>query len=225
MIHFIITCEHGGNIIPDEYQHLFVNAEDTLMSHRGWDPGALTLANEIHIFLKAPLFYSETSRLLIELNRSLHHPALFSSFTKTLSLKDKNDIIQQHYLPYRNGVERKIQSLIDQGFQVIHLSIHSFTPTLNGQERNCDIGLLYDPQNEKEFCIQWKKNLQVQEPDWRIRMNYPYKGTSDGFTTSLRKKFNENYQGIELEVNQELLGKDPIKVSKVIKSSLLNFKK
>jgi hypothetical protein len=37
-----------------------------------------------------------------------------------------------------------------------------------------------------------------------VKMNQPYKGTDDGFTTYLRKKFDpEHYAGIELEVNQK----------------------
>jgi hypothetical protein len=37
-------------------------------------------------------------------------------------------------------------------------------------------------------------------------LNYPYQGTSDGFTTHLRKKFPDSqYVGIELEVNQKHL--------------------
>lgn len=36
-----------------------------------------------------------------------------------------------------------------------------------------------------------------------VRFNYPYLGKADGFTTHLRKKFKDNYIGIELEVNQK----------------------
>ncbi|MFZ4076699.1 MAG: hypothetical protein ACOYKA_01815 [Legionellaceae bacterium] len=37
-------------------------------------------------------------------------------------------------------------------------------------------------------------------------MNYPYQGRSDGFTSSLRKRFSEHdYVGFELESNQALV--------------------
>ena len=39
----------------------------------------------------------------------------------------------------------------------------------------------------------------------KVRFNYPYKGTSDGLTTTLRKKFGPRYVGIEIEINQKLL--------------------
>ena len=39
----VLSCEHGGNIVPDEFSELFRNASDVLESHRGLDPGALEL--------------------------------------------------------------------------------------------------------------------------------------------------------------------------------------
>lgn len=224
MKQLIISCEHGGNFIPDEYKHLFLNAEDVLHSHRGWDPGALKIAQDFHKNIKAPLFYTEVSRLLIEPNRSLHHPSLFSFYTNNLSESEKKQIINRYYLPYRNEVEDKIKRLINKNISVLHLSIHSFTPILNGIKRNCEIGLLYDPQKkmEKDFCKNFKKNLMKTQKKWRIRMNYPYKGTADGFTTYLRKRFPEQYSGIEIEVNQALLQQDQEKVSRVLISSYIN---
>ena len=41
---YLITCEHGGNRIPPRYRDLFAGCEALLQSHRGYDPGALTLA-------------------------------------------------------------------------------------------------------------------------------------------------------------------------------------
>ena len=43
----------------------------------------------------------------------------------------------------------------------------------------------------------------------RVRMNYPYRGVSDGLTRALRRRHGDrDYAGIELELNQELIG-DP----------------
>jgi predicted N-formylglutamate amidohydrolase len=90
---------------------------------------------------------------------------------------------------------------------VIHLSIHSFTPELSGVVRDADIGLLYDPARryEKKLCREWRKKIITINPAiGRVRMNYPYRGTSDGFTTYLRKKMKGSYLGIEVEINQRL---------------------
>lgn len=207
MKRLVLSCEHGGNSIPEQYQKLFENHFDLLHTHRGYDLGALNLARHLEQNLNAPLYFSEISRLLIELNRSLHHPDLFSSISKALPDSDKNFLIKNLYLPYRNIIEENISHLIHQQQEVLHLSVHSFTPVLNGIERNCEIGLLYDPKrkSEKDLCKIWKIKLEEKKSNFRIRFNYPYKGTDDGFTSYLRKRFPENYMGIELEVNQKIL--------------------
>lgn len=202
----ILTCEHGGNEIPGNYQSLFEGAKDILETHWGWDIGALAVAKLFSNQSNVPLLYSTTSRLLVELNRSLHHPALFSAYTKSLSSNQKQAILERFYHPYRNQVEESIREVIQQKKEVLHIAVHSFTPVLNEVVRNADIGLLYDPasENEKSFCKRWKEQIMAISP-YKVRFNYPYKGTADGFPTYLRKQFPHNYSGIELEINQQLL--------------------
>jgi predicted N-formylglutamate amidohydrolase len=205
-VKLILTCEHAFNTIPQEYQGLFINSEEILESHRGYDPGAFDLFNELKDLADFSSF-QETGRLLVEVNRSKGHSNLFSEFTKKLSETSKTKLLGQYYFPYRDPVEKQISSLIGKGEKLLHFSVHTFTPSLNDEIRNTDIGLLYDPARsaEKEFCINFKRNLRDQNPGLKIRFNYPYLGKADGFTTYLRKIFPENYIGIELEVNQKFV--------------------
>lgn len=201
----LITCEHGGNRVPARYRPLFRGHEDLLHSHRGHDPGALLLARELAAALGVPLVVSTVSRLVIDLNRSPGHPRLYSEVTRTLPLAARREILQRHYLPYRERVEGWIADQIARGGRVLHLSAHSFTPVLDGQVRNADVGLLYDPHRPAEavFCRRWQQALRSLAADIRVRRNYPYTGRSDGLTAWLRRRFPaECYLGIELEVNQ-----------------------
>ncbi|WP_138434797.1 N-formylglutamate amidohydrolase [Winogradskyella algicola] len=199
----VLTCEHGGNVIPKAYAKQFTDRE-ILKTHRGFDLGALDLFEYLEPLAEAS-FYNINSRLLIELNRSLIHKQLFSEFTTPLSRAEKNNIIKTYYLPYRTAVEHKIANLIASNNKVVHLSIHSFTPKLNGDIRNCDVGLLYDSRKkeEQEFCSHFKTEILNYNSDLNVRFNYPYLGKADGFTTFLRKQFPKNYLGIEIEVNQK----------------------
>ncbi len=204
-ISLLITCEHGGNRIPARYRHLFKGHEALLQSHRGFDAGALLMANELASAFKAPLFVSTTSRLLIDLNRSIGHPRLYSEAMRAVSAEVKRKILDACYLPYRSQAEAHIAREIAKGRRVVHISSHSFTPMLNGEVRNADIGLLYDPSRagERDLCLRWQAALKEMAPNVRVRRNYPYTGTSDGFTAYLRKRFAEKvYAGIELEINQ-----------------------
>jgi predicted N-formylglutamate amidohydrolase len=144
--------------------------------------------------------------LLIEVNRSLNHSQLFSEFSTKLTTKEKTELIDGIYFPYRNSVQAAISNFKRS---VLHLSIHSFTPILDGVERGLEVGLLFDPDRSGElsFCEDFATRLAKALPDFRIKFNEPYKGVDDGFTTYLRTQFdNELYRGIEIEINQRLVG-------------------
>ena len=203
---FLITCEHGGNRIPVRYGELFRGLSPLLKSHRGYDAGALTMAMELATALAAPLFVATTSRLLIDLNRSIGHPRLYSEATRRASEAVRREILERYYLGYRMEAELAIQQALELGGRVVHISSHSFTPELDGKIRNADIGLLYDPlrSGELEFCRRWQAFLRTHAPGLNIRRNYPYSGKSDGFTAYLRGRFPDHaYLGIELEINQK----------------------
>ncbi len=202
----LITCEHGGNRVPADYRPLFAGHEDSLASHRGWDPGALALARQLSRALEAPLHYATISRLVIDLNRSVGHPRLYGEAIRALAPAARRHILERHYLPYRQRVEDHIRREVTAGRRVVHVSSHSFTPVLDGEIRNADVGLLYDPARpgEADLALRWQDALETLDPGLRVRRNYPYTGTSDGFTAYLRKRFAAaEYVGIELEINQK----------------------
>jgi predicted N-formylglutamate amidohydrolase len=199
----IFTCEHAGNHVPEQYQSLFAGQSEILESHRGWDPGAWPLAGFLAENMEAPLFGCQTTRLLIEANRSPDNPQLFSEFSSHLPIETKEKLIQDIYKPYREQVQRVIEKMTKP---VLHLSIHSFTPIWNELERKVDIGILFDPLQDLErvFSQQLKENLHSNLPGLQICYNEPYQGTDDGFTTWLKTKYEKSeYTGIEIEVNQK----------------------
>jgi len=151
---------------------------------------------------------STVSRLLIDLNRSIGHPQLFSPATRGAPQDLREQIVERHYRPYRAHVEELVETAVSRGRRVIHISSHSFTPALNGKMRGADVGLLYDPRRpgEAALCARWKVSLAAIAPRLRVRRNYPYAGKGDGLTAHLRRRFSPDaYVGIELEVNQRIV--------------------
>lgn len=202
----VLSCEHATAAIPPRFRSLFDGQEAVLRSHRGWDPGTLELGKRLARRFQVPLVATQVSRLLIEVNRSLHHPRLFSEFVASLSPQTKRQLIDQYYLPHRTTVEQGIRDRLKSQQKVMHLSLHSFTSVWDGVPRSADVGLLYDPRRalERIVCERWKRMLEKQLPEMTVRRNYPYLGRADGLTTSLRKLFPATrYMGIEVEVNQK----------------------
>ncbi|MEO6361734.1 MAG: N-formylglutamate amidohydrolase [Caldimonas sp.] len=205
MKRLFVTCEHAGNDVPDAYLACFVGHESLLPTHRGWDPGALLLAQEMAERFAAPLCFETTTRLLVDLNRSVGTPDLHSEATRPLPAAERRAILERYYHPHRRRVEAAVAAIVASGDDVIHIASHSFTPELHGHVRTADIGLLYDPARggEVAFATAWLEAIHGHDASLRLRRNYPYLGKGDGVTMALRRRYPpERYIGIELEVNQ-----------------------
>lgn len=203
---FLITCEHAGNEVPDEYAAMFTSpgAKRDLHSHRGYDPGSLHAATQLSSRLESPLISSTTTRLLVDLNRSLDNPQLFSKYSRSLTQSDQASLLKNYYYPYRKCVEAKIRTLLKCHDRVIHLSMHTFTPRFRGSHRPVDLGILYDPARREErlFCDAVGNRMAALVPNRRVRHNEPYLGIDDGLTTYLRTQHpSRRYVGIEIEIN------------------------
>lgn len=226
----ILTCEHAENEIPTEFQYLFRGNESVLDTHRAYDLGAYALFLSLRPLSDFSTF-QKISRLLVEMNRSLENPDLFSEFSAILASPEKKYLLKTYYFPYREKIQHRIKEIIQKGEKVFHLSVHSFTPVLNGKIRTADMGLLYDPSriSEKQLSKTMKAQLKREFPTMNVRMNYPYLGTADGLTTDLRRIFPQNYMGIELEINQKFSVKNQLGSSiktgvyKVVETVLSNF--
>lgn len=203
----LITCEHGGNQIPPAYRERFVGHEKVLESHRGYDTGALEMARALAGHGQAPLVFSTTSRLLVDLNRPVHSRSVLSDFTKDLSSREQLRLFDRFHRPYWHDVSERVRTVAERGQRMLHLSCHSFTPVWQGRTRAVDIGLLYDParEAEKELGIAWARALAQTLPELRVRRNQPYLGSSPGLTSALRERWDASrYLGFEIELNQAL---------------------
>ena len=200
----LLTCEHATFYIPPEYRRWYALQRSVLRTHEGIDFGARWLARQLQVSLKASLFSASVSRLLVDLNRSIDHPQLFSRFVPKDTLL-RQALLARYYHPYRAAVLNWVQSQIATEL-VVHFGIHSFTPIFPGSDRKFDLGLLYDPSSLLEASL--VREIEALIPAgglFSLRHNQPYLGTDDGLTTALRTGFGSRYGGIEIEVNQRLV--------------------
>jgi predicted N-formylglutamate amidohydrolase len=187
---FVFSVEHASKNVPKGFSYLLSGEEHTL-----FDRGAKRYATDLATVCNGKLFLGNFSRRLVDLNRSRPKQPKF--------------IIDRYYTPFRKRVFDYVENEIAQGKKVVHISCHTFTGTFFGVERHFDLGILYDPRRrvEKETALLIQQKLK-KSTSVRVRLNQPYRGTSDGHTTALRKKFPvESFCGIELEVNQKLFEK------------------
>lgn len=167
----------------------------------------MELAEYIAKHSEAPLHSTQWTRLLCDCNRDADNSKLFSPLGRRLSANQKRQIIEQYHQPYRDGVEAQLRQMLKDGSPLLHLSLHSFTPKLNGTVRPCELGIMYDSRiaEEKQLAMALKKHLASVDSRFRVRLNYPYVGRSTYFQPFLRGKFAApQYLALQLEVNQKI---------------------
>lgn len=223
----VVTCEHAGYEVPPVLRPLFHGHGLVLRSHRGWDIGALGVARRLAQRMGAPLFVQTVSRLVVEMNRSLNSPALFSEFTRPLPAPIRGALVEEHWRPFRGATRAAIDRAISVHGRVLHLSVHSFTPVWKGRERPVEIGLLDDPRRrlERAVTLGLRREVLGRCPSgWRIYLNRPYAGWTDGHTAALRAALpGDRYAGIEIEVNNRLIRRsaDQRRVADLLAASVI----
>ncbi len=200
----VLTCEHASCAIPVEYDDLGLDGEQ-LREHIGWDIGARDLTEALATHFDAPAVMAGVSRLLIDCNRDLSDHDLIVAESHGVSIPGNTRIdrderqrrISDFYVPYHETVD----AVVGQARAPLLLSIHSFTPSLNGRERRFDIGVLFDTYaTEAEQLAQGLTSNGL-----RVRYNEPYSGL-DGLIFSARQHgVKHQVRYLELEVNNRLL--------------------
>ncbi len=201
----LVTCEHASFAVPPEIE-LGVS-DDVLRTHVSYDRGAKEIAEALARELGAPLHLGAHTRLLVDLNRMEENPALIAAETYGVVVPGNVGLgraarearIARWHRPYRYAARADAMALAASG-GCLHLSMHSFDPSLDPDARCFDAGVLFDPSREPERTIAEQLARGLRERGWDTRENEPYTGTPEGLTSWLRAQIDpERYVGIEIE--------------------------
>ncbi len=200
----VLTCEHASCSIPVEYDDLGLDVEQ-LREHIGWDIGARDLTAALATHFDAPAVMAGISRLIIDCNRDLCDHDLMVGESHGVRIPGNARIdrdererrINDFYRPYHDTID----TVLARRPAALLLSIHSFTPTLNGHDRRFDIGILFDT-----YAPEAQRLAQGLTRDGlRVRYNEPYSGL-DGLIFSAREHgLKHGLRYLEVEVNNGLL--------------------
>jgi len=144
----VIVCDHASNRVPRRLGTLGLDAE-SLADHIAWDPGAAEVARRLSIDLDAPLVLSGYSRLVIDCNRPLgnaqsiaeHSAGIPVPGNHGLSPIDRAIRIDALFRPYHDTIAGLLDARSHRA--TLLLSIHSFTPFLDGRSRPWPVGVSY----------------------------------------------------------------------------------
>lgn len=144
---FLLTCEHASNRVPTAMQLGITSAD--LASHIGYDIGAAAVTRRLSALLDAPAILSGYSRLVIDCNRPAGSaesiPAAVAGIVipanAHLSPADRREREASFLRPFHDAIS-EILARRDPASRHLLLSIHSFTPRLDGAWRPWDVGVL-----------------------------------------------------------------------------------
>ena len=144
----VLVCDHASNSVPRRLGTLGLDA-GRLADHIGWDPGAADVARRLSVHLDAPLVLSGYSRLVIDCNRPLRSAESIAERSagvpipgnRGLSPEEREARIAALFRPYHDAIARLLDGRARR--PTLLLSIHSFTPVLNGPLRPWHVGVCY----------------------------------------------------------------------------------
>ncbi len=199
-----IICEHASPRIPASLGNLGLSDIDRL-SHAVWDPGAEALARRLSALLDAPLVLSRVSRLVHDCNRPPEASDACPSRTELIEIPGNRDLsaserevrVREVYEPFHAEVARVLDGFATPPALV---TVHSFTPTWNGEPRETEIGLLHDADASLATAM-----LAAAGPAPMVGLNMPY-SAADGVTHTLRKHGTaRSLSNVMVEVRNDLL--------------------
>ena len=206
----LIGCDHAENRIPEAYANLGL-ADEHLEKHIAYDIGAKNVALLLSEMFDAPAITGGYSRLMIDLNRHLDDPSLIVETSDGIPIPGNQDLdeserswrIDQFFHPYHNQYAAMVDEMADRTNIAFILSVHSFTPTLNGIPRPWDYGVLWTDAhaNLAKLLLEGFSN----HPELEIGSNEPYHA---GFPQGYAQVAHGEHRGVEMaliEIRQDLV--------------------
>jgi predicted N-formylglutamate amidohydrolase len=150
---YVIVADHASRRIPESLRNLGL-AEPELSRHIAWDIGTEVISRWLAARLDAPAVICGASRLVIDCNRRLTNADLVTPKSdgalipgnQSLSWSAIGRRIESIYLPYHAAITHELSRARERGIRPVVLSVHSFTPTMNGRTRPWSIGISHTPE-------------------------------------------------------------------------------
>lgn len=197
----LIVCEHAGRAIPKNLGSLGLD-QDALEKHIAWDIGAGALARNLTEMLGATAILQRYSRLVIDCNRPVIAPDSMPPVSDGIAIPGNADLretdrqarIDEIFLPFH----RLVDAVLDEGRFKAAVSIHSFTPMMDGFARPWDIGFLY--RKDVVTSQRLASSVARSNPDLFVGFNQPYQidDESDWFVPQHGERRNLPHSLIEI---------------------------
>ncbi|MER2535703.1 MAG: N-formylglutamate amidohydrolase [Rhizobiaceae bacterium] len=208
----VIVADHARRDLPDEYGDLGLPASE-FDRHIAYDIGVERVVRDLAALTGAPAVYATFSRLLIDPNRGEDDPTLIRQLydgavvpaNYPMPVEERQRRLDGYYRPYHDAVGSLVASVAAAaGRAPFLLSVHSFTPVMQGFVRPWHAGVLWDTDDRAARPL---IDMLAADPTLAIGDNEPYDGALKG-DTMYRHAIVNGFPHALIEIRQDLVADD-----------------
>lgn len=215
--------------MPKSLKNLGLGKKD-LAKHIAWDPGTEVIGKYLSKVMDAPAVYAQYSRLVVDLNRGEDNKECMRDVSDHIRIprnvglteEERQQRLNEIFWPYHAAIDKAVTRFTGKGIVPMFLSMHSFTPEMDGYKRPWEIGILWN--NEEKLARQLAKNLRAQNPGMVVGENEPYSLKSVNYSKNTISTHAEGrgLPYIIVEFRQDLVGdrKGALKWAKIFLKAL-----
>ena len=220
---YFFSCEHAGRAVPagfdvEDFGH------DRIDSHNGWDPGAGHLTRGLADRLGSGAILGRWTRLLVDLNRSPADRELIRRSVEGLPVPanleltplERSRRLRLFFDPFHRVFDLELDRVRSTCGGVVLVSVHSFTPVLEGRRRPMEFGLLFD--RHPEYVADLGRFLQ--RAGHSVAYNAPYSGRDGKMYSAIRHGRRNRVPHYEIEVRNDLLFEDGAAIERLLAEGL-----
>jgi predicted N-formylglutamate amidohydrolase len=185
----LLVCDHASRRIPRALDHLGLD-EAALSRHIAYDIGAAELTRRLADRLNTTAVLCAYSRLVIDVNRQPGDPQSIVRISDGIVIPGNADLtpVEEEqraaaiHWPYHHAIDIEFARLRRQGPAPILFSVHTFTPTLGGEDRIWDLGVLWN--RDPRLAVPLIDLLRAAGA-YSVGDNEPYSGRDIAYTLNL----------------------------------------
>lgn len=205
----VLLCDHARRDLPEEYGDLGLPREQ-FDRHIAYDIGAEQVTRKLAAMLGVPAVLATFSRLLIDPNRGEDDPTLIRqlydgaviSGNYPMTQEERQRRLDGFYRPYHDAVGSMVASVHKKtGSAPFVLSVHSFTPVMQGRARPWHAGVLWDMDHRAAWPL---IEMLAEDAALVVGDNEPYDGALRG-DTMYRHAIVNGFAHALIEIRQDLI--------------------
>ncbi len=207
----LLVCDHASSRFPEALGDMGLDPF-ARRCHLAIDIGAGVLTERLSESLGVTGVLAQYSRLVVDCNRQLLDPSAFLVFGDGILVPGNNNLgdaakkrrSDAIYWPYHQAIADQVGRLRSVGAPPLFVSIHSFTPVLNGVSRSWEMGVLWDADEEVARIV----IDELRQAGYKVGDNEPYSGKAPQDFTVDHHAEGGGLRHAAIEIRQDLIDND-----------------